>query len=98
MNYRYPGGDAGRENKEILDRTRRIETRLTVLAKALGINVGGGSPVWNDEAGRVQVPSPNCSLAECMRVVPEGMRCNDIDVYVGDDYLMTFFVERPVGN
>lgn len=87
-----------KNDREILDRTRRIETRLTVLAKALGINVGGGTPVWNEESGRIQAPSPNCSLSECLKVIPPGMKDNDIDVYVGHDYLLTIFVEPHVGK
>jgi hypothetical protein len=53
---------------EVLDRTRRIEIRLTRLMEALNVETGVYRPVWDD--GVVLVPSHMSSLADCMKVIP----------------------------
>jgi hypothetical protein len=80
-------------DREILDRVRRTETRVTKIGRALGIDVGGGKPVWDDALGRVVVPSPNCSVGDIVNAVPEDRRKLEIDVYVAEDYLLTLFVD-----
>jgi hypothetical protein len=80
-------------DKEILDRVRRTETRVTKIGRALGIDVGGGKPEWDDSEGRVTIPTPNCSIRDILAVIPEGRRAFEIDVYAGDDYLLTLFVD-----
>lgn len=86
--------DDGHET-EVRDRVRRIETRLTVLAKTLGVDVGGASVLWNGDAERVQVSTPNCSLAEILRAIPRHLQGDDADVYVGGQYLATVFTDAP---
>lgn len=80
-------------DREILDRVRRTETRVTKIGRALGIDVGGGKPVWNDADGKVVIPSPNCSIGDVLQAIPEGRRHVEIDVYVAEDYLLTLFVD-----
>ena len=82
-----------KEDTEIRDRVRRIETRLTVLAHALGVHVGAASILWNTHDERVQVSTPNCSLGEILRVIPEHFRESDIDVYLGTEYVATVFAD-----
>lgn len=53
---------------ETLERTRRIEMRLTRLMEGLNIESGVYRPVWND--GTVIVPSHMSSLSDCLKVVP----------------------------
>ncbi len=79
--------------REILDRTRRIETRITKIGNAMGVDVGGGKPSWNAARRRVDLPSPNCSLSECIAVIPAEMRGAGIRLYVGNQYLTTMTVD-----
>jgi hypothetical protein len=77
---------------EVLDRSRRIETRITKIGRAMDVDVGGGRPVWVD--GRVTVPTPNCSIGECLKAVPgDWDQSEEIEVFTGDDYLFSFFIE-----
>lgn len=57
--------------KEILDRTRRIETRLTKLVKALGLD-SGQLPVFDPDELQLHVPSRHVSLQDCLAAVPTG--------------------------
>lgn len=74
-------------DKEIVERTRRIETRITKIGNALGIDVGGARPVWRPD-GTILLPSPGCSLTEILKAIPS-MHQDDVDVFVGADYLAT---------
>lgn len=78
---------------EIRDRVRRIETRLTVLANALGIDVQGSVPSWNSDLEIVQVPTPNCSLKSILSAVPRRLRGHQIPVCIGSEYLVTVLYE-----
>lgn len=75
------------QQQEILDRTRRIETRLTKIGNAMGVDVGGGKPFWCNKRRCVVLPSPGCAITEVVRVVPEDLKHLGVDVYVGDDCL-----------
>ena len=81
------------EVKEIVDRVRRIETRVTKMGHAMGVDVGGGRPIWNAAQKRVLLPSPNCSIGECLAVIPEKLRDEEVDFYIGTQYLCTVFVD-----
>lgn len=74
------------EDHELLDRVRRIETRVTKIGHAMGVDVGGGRPSWDVKRGCVVLPSPNCSIAECVNIVPAS-REGPVDVYVGDQFI-----------
>lgn len=83
------------QNKdEVRDRVRRIETRITKVAEHFGIDVGGGKPVWDDATGRIVIPTPNCSIGDVLKAIPDNHRRDkDIDVFVKGDYLLTLFVD-----
>lgn len=84
---------ADQADKEILDRVRRIETRVTKMGHAMGVDVGGCRPLWNAAQKHIMLPSPNCSIGECLAVVPETMRKENVDIYIGTHYLCTVFVD-----
>jgi hypothetical protein len=68
------------ELKEVVDRTRRIETRLTKYLEAQGFETQAQRPLWKD--GTVHVPSPACSIKDILAVVPnEWDREAEIEVY-----------------
>jgi len=71
--------------QEMLDRSRRIETRVTKIGNFIGADVGGGKPVWDRD--RVQIPSRNCSIGDVIAVVPADQRHRSVPVYIGDDYV-----------
>lgn len=76
--------------EEVLDRVRRIETRVTIVGRHVGADVGGGRPRW-DGSGRISCPTGNVSLTELMRVVPRGWD-KGAHVYVNDEYLFSLTV------
>lgn len=74
------------EVREIRDRVRRIETRVTITGRHVGADVGGGRPEWRD--GRIYASTANTSLNELMKVVPEGWD-KGFHVYINNDYLFS---------
>jgi hypothetical protein len=81
-------------DREIVDRVRRIETRITKIGEHLDVDVGGGKPVWDSPSGRVVIPTPNCSIGAVLKVIPEDRRTKEVDVFVKGDYLLTLFVDQ----
>lgn len=77
-------------NREILERVRRIETRVTIMGRHVGADVGGGRPTWSN--GRIDVPTRNCSIGELMRVVPPRWGDRPVDVHMDDERLFTFSI------
>lgn len=71
--------------QEMLDRSRRIETRLTKLGIAQGVEMHGSKPVWS--GNRVDIPSRNCSIGDIMQAIPPGQRHRQVPIYVGGDYI-----------
>lgn len=72
---------------EVLDRTRRIETRLTKFMEASGFDTKVRRPLWNGEA--IIVPSPATSLRDCLSVIPaDHSRTLSIPVYHKDELLL----------
>lgn len=60
---------------EIAQRSKRIETRLTQLMIAQGINTRGQKPRFEQDPasiGRVVLPSRHSSIDEALGVVPAG--------------------------
>lgn len=55
---------------EILQRSRRIETRLTRLLETEGISTGIQRPWWMDD--RVMIPSPMTTIDAILKVIPQG--------------------------
>lgn len=80
-------------NREVLDRVRRIETRLTKIGDHMGVDTGGGKPFWNAAQKRVIIPTPNCSMGDILRAVPDELKGEEIDVFVHGEYLLTLFVD-----
>lgn len=54
---------------EILQRSRRIETRLTRLLETEGIQTGIQRPWWMDD--KVMIPSPMTTIDAILKVIPE---------------------------
>lgn len=73
--------------REALDRTRRIETRITKIGRHLNVDVGGGRPVYQPENKRVTLPSLNCSIGEVLECA--GGAGAFVQVYINDEFLGT---------
>jgi len=56
--------------KEMKERMRRMETRLTAFLEVQGYDTGAKQPKW-DHMGKVHIPSVDVSLKKIMRVIPE---------------------------
>lgn len=59
------------EMKELLDRTRRIETRLTAYLERQGEPIGNQKPVWDHTTNSILVPNMDCSFGKCLSEVSE---------------------------
>ena len=77
-----PGG----AQQEILQRSRRIETRLTSLIVAMGYDTEAQRPTY--ENGRVQLPSPHTSIQQVIDSIPENS-VGSVRVYIGDRLVAT---------
>ena len=55
---------------EVVQRARRIETRLTRLLETEGIQTGIQRPWWMDD--RVMIPSPMTTIDAVLKCIPEG--------------------------
>ena len=56
--------------QEILDRCRRVETRLTKFLELQGFDTQVRRPVWHPE-GIVDVPSPDVSITHVLDTIPD---------------------------
>ena len=54
---------------DIHGRMRRVETRITKLMQAMGMDAGGMRPIWRE--GTVIVPNPQCGLQDILDVIPK---------------------------
>lgn len=81
-------------DREVRDRVRRIETRLTKIGRHMGVDVGGGQPEWLDAQSRVVIPTPNCNVGDIVKVIPVEQHRKEVDVYVGSEYLLTLIIDR----
>lgn len=74
---------------ELLQRSRRIETRLTQLMIAQGVLTEHQQPAF--EAGaiggfaKITVPTPHTSLKEILACVPETFAGGVIQIFVGSE-------------
>lgn len=75
------------EIREVLDRVKRIETRVTIMGRHVGADVGGGRPQWLGN-GKIDVPTRNCSIGELVKAVPRDW-VRSVKVYMNDEYLFT---------
>lgn len=71
---------------EVLDRVRRIETRVTKMAIAMGLPNQAQRPVFS--AGRIHITSPHTSLHELRTAIPEGWT-GLVEIYIGNDHVST---------
>lgn len=55
--------------QEVLDRMRRMETRLTKFLMTMGFDTETHRPLWRD--GTIHLPSPSASLKSCLEVIPD---------------------------
>lgn len=73
---------------EVLDRVRRIETRLTMFLEASGFDTKVRRPLWDGTRRRVIVPNPSTPLKDCVAAIPEAYR-GQVTVYCKDDLITT---------
>lgn len=64
---------------EVVDRMRRVETRITAFLEAQGFDTGVRRPRWAD--GDILVPSAQSSLQDILNTIPEDWPENEV-VYV----------------
>lgn len=71
---------------EVLQRTRRIETRLTNLIVAMGVEHAGQKPKFLPglERGVVHAPSQHSTLKEILDAIPQDFPA-PVDLYIGSD-------------
>lgn len=69
---------------EVIQRVRRIETRLTSLLVHMGIDTPAQRPEFRD--GTVHVPSPHSTLKEIVDSIPTDWS-GPVAVYVGNQFL-----------
>lgn len=80
--------------QEVVDRTRRIETRLTKWLTANGFETGARKPVWNEADHSIVVPNASTSLADCLDVFPAELGDLDAAAVVHGGRLLGY-VMRP---
>jgi hypothetical protein len=67
---------------EVLQRCRRIETRLTRFLETEGIQTGIQRPWWAD--GKVMIPSPMTTIDAILDCIPEGWS-NRVEILLKED-------------
>lgn len=84
--------------REIRERTKRIETRLTQLMIAQGIPTTSQRPTFHpsSDIGRstMQLPSPHTSMKEIAAAVPRGKHGEPFDILVGTELVGRLVVTR----
>jgi hypothetical protein len=72
--------------RELLDRTRRIETRLTKFMEANGFDTQVQRPQWAN--GIIHAPTSSVAIKDCLAVIPTDWdRKDTITVLAKDDVL-----------
>lgn len=76
---------------EVVDRCRRMETRLTRFLEASGFDTGTKKPVWKN--GTIAAPSIDCSMRDLLRCVPADWPADEeIYVAVKGDLIMSVYL------
>lgn len=74
---------------EMLNRMRRIETKMTQLLVLAGAPTEAQKPVVTygpaAEGGKIILPSPHSSVREALDAIPSTLRGNALDIYVSND-------------
>ena len=75
------------EIKEILDRTRRIETRLASYLTKIGMYTQA-LPEWveRDDSSYIRIPALDTPISSCLKVIPYG-HDREVEV-VHDGYIV----------
>lgn len=77
---------------EMLDRTRRIETRLTRYLEQNGFETGVQRPTW-DPRGVIHIPTRACSIHDMLAVIPpEWPLTEEIIVRIHGDFVMAIYM------
>ena len=69
---------------EVVQRARRIETRLTRLLETEGIQTGIQRPWWMEDRGVVMLPSPMTTIDAILKTIPEGWS-KPVQIVLKDD-------------
>lgn len=81
-----------KNEREILDRTRRIETRLTRYMEARGFDTQVQRPRWEDN-GTIHAPTSSISLKDCLAVIPRDWPLDkSITVFAKDDIMAYLYI------
>lgn len=75
---------------EVLQRVRRIETRLTQTMLVLGINTSAQKPEFDADNGTITLPSPHTSMREILENIPTTWD-GPVGVFVGDRQVVTLY-------
>lgn len=80
--------------KEIADRCRRMETRLTKFLESQGFETKVKKPEW--QAGSVEVPSTACAIKDIVAAVPADWDTEDeiIVTHKGDEIMSIYLPSR----
>ena len=70
--------------RELLDRTRRIETRFTRYLASRGFDVESQKPQYDTRLKRLSVPSRKVAIQECLDAIPCGP---PVGVYIGTELI-----------
>lgn len=76
--------------KEIADRCRRMETRLTKFLEIQGFDTKTQKPVWKH--GVIDIPSMLCGVSDILAVVPSDWNRDDelIVIHKGEEVMCLF--------
>lgn len=74
------------ETKEVLDRLRRIETRVTKYLIERGFDTQSVQPKWdhNGDNGVVHIPSTKVALQDVLEAIPDG-HTDDVAIYIDNE-------------
>lgn len=74
--------------REVFDRCRRIETRVTMVANHVGVDAGSEKPVLDKECSSLHVPNRRVALEDIIEAL-QGRVSRPIDVICDGKYLLT---------
>lgn len=82
---------------EIVDRCRRMETRLTKFLEAQGFDTGTRRPYWKD--GTVVIPSADTSMRQILETIPrDWLRDEEVYVSVKGDVVASIYLPTTMPN
>ena len=78
------------DDSELIDRVRRIETKVTKLGEQAGVDMGGQKPCYT--GSKIEVPTPHVSLASVIAAIPKDV-VTTVPVVIGSRRVG--YVARP---